>query len=124
MTQQRQVILQIIRESAEHLTAEEIFMLAKQQLPKLALGTVYRNLGLMVESGEVALVSIPDQPNHYDKLTDEHDHFRCTVCNRLYDMPRLDVIPALSEALGMEVTDFHLSAQGVCSCCKAEHKPA
>lgn len=47
MTQQRQVIYQIIKESKEHLTAEEIFLLAKQQIPKLALGTVYRNLGLM-----------------------------------------------------------------------------
>ena len=64
MTQQRRVILQVIQDSSEHMTAEEIFMLARQQLPKLALGTVYRNLGLMVESGEILLITIPEQPNH------------------------------------------------------------
>lgn len=118
MTQQRRVILQVIKESDEHMTAEEIFMLAKQQLPKLALGTVYRNLGLMVESGEVLLITLPEQPNHYDKTTKEHDHFRCTECGRLYDMPYINVMDVLSKELGMDVTGYHLSAEGICNKCK------
>ncbi len=123
MTQQRRLILQIIKESTEHLTAEEIFLQAKKQLPKLALGTVYRNLGLMVESGEILLVTIPDQPNHYDKTTFEHDHFRCTTCNRLFDMPQFNMMEALSKELGMDVTGYHLSAEGLCVKCR-ELQPA
>ncbi len=119
LTQQRRLILEIIRQSEEHLTAEEIFLEAKKQLPKLALGTVYRNLGLMAECGEVLLITIPDQPNHYDKTTCEHDHFRCTACNRLYDMPQFNMMAALSKELGMDVTGYHLSAEGVCHKCKA-----
>lgn len=119
MTQQRRVILQVIQDSSEHMTAEEIFMLARQQLPKLALGTVYRNLGLMVESGEILLITIPEQPNHYDKTTCEHDHFRCTECGRLYDMPQMRMMEVLSKELGMTVTGYHLSAEGICDTCKS-----
>lgn len=118
MTQQRKVILEVIRENPEHLTAEEIYALAKHKLPKLALGTVYRNLGLLVQSGEVLLITIPDQPNHYDKTTVEHTHFRCTECNRLYDMPTMNIMQLLEEELGMEITGYHLSAEGVCSRCR------
>ncbi len=118
MTQQRRLILKIIKDSEAHLTAEEIFLQAKQQMPRLALGTVYRNLGLMVEAGEILLITLPEQPNHYDKTTVEHDHFRCTSCNQLYDMPHMDMMRALSRELGMEITGYHLSAEGICTKCK------
>lgn len=67
--------------------------------------------------GEILLITIPDQPNHYDKTTVEHDHFRCTKCGRLYDMPRMNMMNVLSNELGMKVTGYHLSAEGICSAC-------
>ena len=51
MTKQREMILQIIRSSPGHLTADEIFAEAKKEMPKIALGTVYRNLGIMAAGG-------------------------------------------------------------------------
>ena len=61
MTQQREGILRIIQSSGQHLTAEQIFLAAKQELPSLAIGTVYNNLNALCADGTITRVQISRQ---------------------------------------------------------------
>lgn len=117
MTNQRRLILEVIQNSTEHMTADQIYALAKEKMPNIALGTVYRNLGLMAQANEIMLIAIPDQPNHYDKNVVPHEHFHCTKCGRLYDLFDFNLIAPLTEKIGMQVTGYHLSVEGICSEC-------
>ena len=65
MTKQKKLVLSIAENSNAHLTAEEIFILAKKEMPNIALGTVYRNLNILVEEGLLNRIAIAGRP---DKL--------------------------------------------------------
>ena len=73
MTRQRALILGIMREKCpEHLTADEIFCHARQAMPHIARGTVYRNLKLMELDGEIGHLEMPDGPDRYDANPSPH----------------------------------------------------
>ena len=110
MTRQRQVIYDFLMSAESHPTAEEIYLGAKNLLPNIAFGTVYRNLSLMTKAGEIRKITIPDHPDRYDGDMKAHDHLLCTQCSRLYDIPPIrnitlpDGIPDGTVILGCEVT--------------------
>ena len=88
MTQQKAAVIDAIRAAGRtHPTADTIYMLAKARLPSIAIGTVYRNLSLMEENGEVRRITVPNGADHYDMAPEEHFHIFCTVCGKLYDVP-------------------------------------
>ena len=62
MTRQRQLILEIIDAARNHPTAQEIFQKARGRMPAIALGTVYRNLGILADGGEIRRIVLPGQP--------------------------------------------------------------
>ncbi|MEG1706624.1 MAG: transcriptional repressor [Clostridia bacterium] len=118
MTKQRKLIYDIIMASAEHLTAEEIFLLAKKVYPSIAFATVYRNLGLMVTDGEIAKVERHDSPTRYDKLTLPHCHGECAMCGKVYDVK----VEGLREFLSAQVdnlAEYELIIKGgLCEVCR------
>lgn len=118
MTRQRQLIHEIICSSMEHLTAEEIYFEAKKRLPKIAVGTVYRNLKQMEEEDEIRKISIPGGPDRYDRSVIPHEHIRCSVCGHLKDLPDLDMQSYLSEKLGEKVHSYRLDITYICTKCK------
>lgn len=71
MTRQRQLIYNIIQRADDHPTAEMIYARAKAEMPSIAFGTVYRNLKLMVDAGEILHIPVAGEPDRYDK-TDYH----------------------------------------------------
>ena len=88
MTRQRALILGIMREKCpEHLTADEIFSHARQAMPHIARGTVYRNLKLMELDGEIGHLEMPDGPDRYDANPTPHGHLLCDSCGDLADLP-------------------------------------
>jgi len=119
MTRQRQVIHDFLVSTKSHPTAEEIFAVARKTMPNIAFGTVYRNLSLMVNEGEVRKIPIPDAPDRFDGNTEIHDHMRCEICKRIFDIPRLGNInaeksvPSGTVVLGCEVT-----VRCICSDCR------
>ena len=118
MTRQRQAIWELIQSFPGHPTAEQIYQLAKQKLPKLAIGTVYRNLGLMVQDGTLRRVETPDGPDCYDKNTAPHEHFRCIRCGALSDVDIVDLKQFLQQQSGEEILSYQLSVQYVCRACR------
>ncbi|MDO5688808.1 MAG: transcriptional repressor [Tissierellia bacterium] len=122
MTKQRNLILQIIRESNEHLNAEEIYLLAKMQMPSIAIGTVYRNLNLMVDAGEINRLHIPKEPDRFDRNIHRHDHLICERCGDIRDVKLADPMrmeELLKTSTGEEISSYDLTIYYVCEKCRA-----
>lgn len=122
MTRQRKTILNIIKTSNEHMTAEEIYMKAKQVMPSIAIGTVYRNLGLMTEAGEIRRIPIPDSADRYDKSTKPHEHLVCQKCGEVHDVFIDGLMEYLSRQTGVEITGYDLNLRFICENCRPRDK--
>lgn len=118
MTRQRALILQIMQEHPGHLTADEIFAVAKQRLPSIARGTVYRNLKLMEQDREIARLEMPAGPDRFDKTSHPHGHLYCDGCGDLQDVPVVGLIRELEGAIGTEVRSYQLTIHYLCPACR------
>ncbi len=118
MTRQRQLIYEIIKHSDRHMSAEEIFHDAKAQLPSIAYGTVYRNLSLMLEAGEIRLVEVVGGSNRYDKNVEPHDHIICPVCGAVKDVFWGDLTPWFAKNSGEQIISYDLHLRALCDNCK------
>ena len=81
-TTQRNLILDIINNSCNHLTAEKVHEIARKSISNISLGTVYRNLNILVELQKIRKIKTFDGKDHYDKLHIKHNHFICLKCNK------------------------------------------
>ena len=119
-TKQRQAILQAIRTSQAHLTADDIFQQVKKTQPNISLGTVYRNLELLTNSGELSKAVFSDGKARFEFAGAHHHHLICLSCGSTVDVP---VCP-----VGQELTEFmresnflachhHFEVYGYCAKC-------
>ena len=118
MTKQRKIIKDIIYASYKHPTADEIYAEAKKKMTNIAVGTVYRNLSLLVESGEVRKIDTPNAPSRYDRPQVPHEHLICKECGSVVDVGDIDLLEILKEKTGEEVIEYKLSMYYICSKCK------
>jgi Fe2+ or Zn2+ uptake regulation protein len=84
LTGPRRVVLEVVRGTASHPTAEAVHRLVQRRLPRVSLGTVYRNLRLLVSQGLVN--ELPGPQARFDGNTSEHHHFTCLGCGRIVDV--------------------------------------
>lgn len=102
--------------STQHLTAEEIFLQAHKAMPSIAFGTVYRNLALMVECGDIGKVELVGASARYDRSSIPHAHARCVKCGRLDDVDLNDIKP-LIECKVHNLVNYHLDINYICDNC-------
>lgn len=86
LTRQREVVLRVIRDAHEHLTANEVFGRAKELLPSISFATVYNSLRYLKEAGHIAEISFGNGASRFDRMTHRHDHAICTSCGKLVDI--------------------------------------
>jgi Fur family transcriptional regulator, peroxide stress response regulator len=86
LTRQREVVLRVIRDAHEHMTANDVFAAAKDKLPTISFATVYNSLRFLKEAGHIAEVQFGNGASRYDRTTHRHDHAICTECGRLADI--------------------------------------
>ncbi len=120
LTKQREVVLQVIRDEKEHLTANEVFDKAKQRLPGISFATVYNSLRFLKEAGHIAEISFGNGASRFDSMTSRHDHAICTRCGKLVDM-ELE-LPAELFSMAAEFSRFkpeslELTLRGLCPEC-------
>jgi Fe2+ or Zn2+ uptake regulation protein len=120
LTKQREVVLQVIRDADEHLTANEVFDKAKQLLPGISFATVYNSLRYLKDAGHIAEISFGNGASRFDSMTSRHDHAICTKCGKLVDM-ELD-LPEELVKLAAEYSKFkpeslELTLRGLCPNC-------
>lgn len=118
MTEQRRLIHGIIMQSDDHPTAEMVYARAKRLMPSIAIGTVYRNLKLMVDSGEIRHISLHGEPDRYDRTLLQHDHFVCVRCKKVFDCFSGDLSKHISDHTGIEVISYDLSIHCLCDDCR------
>ncbi|MBE6709333.1 MAG: transcriptional repressor [Ruminococcaceae bacterium] len=118
MTKQRQLIHDIIYKSCDHLTAESIHKLAQKKMPSIAVGTVYRNLGLMCDSGEIMRVTVAGEPDRFDKNPIYHDHIICDTCGAVSDISTDGLMDVLCEKTGLPVDSYDLTVHYICDKCR------
>lgn len=85
-SRQREAITDYLSQTKEHPTADTIYMDIRKTLPNVSLGTVYRNLNLLVERGEILKINVMDGSDHFDYNMDPHYHFICNKCKNIFDI--------------------------------------
>src|SRR3954447_3895909 len=89
LTPQRRAVLDVLRGCADHPTAAEVLERVRQRHPGIGAATVYRSLGLLVETGEALELSLGDGASaRYDGNVTVHDHLVCDACGRAVDVTR------------------------------------
>ena len=119
---QREIILAELRKAATHLTADELYDRVRRHLPRISLGTVYRNLEQLAEYGEINKIESAGESKRFESDTRLHQHARCQKCGHLVNiMPpvqlpdtRLLFLPDFT------VTATHLEFSGLCHACMAQ----
>lgn len=84
-TKQKQIILKELQSRYDHPTADEIYEAVKKKHENISRGTVYRNLGVLSEEHQIKNISLP-QINHFDGRTENHYHFVCDKCGKVFDI--------------------------------------
>ena len=117
----RDAILDYLRKSKAHPSAETIYTDLKAEIPDLAMGTVYRNLTLFKEKGMVSSVATVSGVERFDANTDPHVHFICSNCDAVIDLNDMEIPKALSQlaakCCGGSVDGCQLSFTGLCHEC-------
>lgn len=115
---QREQIFQAVCSSREHPTAEMVYQWLKPDMPKLSLGTVYRNLHQMAQEGRLSELEGPVV--RFDADTHPHTHLRCLRCGGVFDLEDLPYdasLDRLAEQSGCRVSGHVLYFTGICSAC-------
>ncbi|MBN2474950.1 MAG: transcriptional repressor [Pirellulales bacterium] len=122
-TRQREVILEELRKLTSHPTATGLYAMVRRRLPKVSLGTVYRNLELLVQQGVIRKLEFSGSEARFDGNTEQHDHIRCVRCGRMDDLgggPLELTDGKHHDCDGYKVLGYRLVLLGVCPRCNAE----
>ena len=116
-SRQRERIYQAVHASREHPSAQMVYDLLREELPRLSLGTVYRNLHQMAQEGMLQELKGPTA--RFDACLAPHAHIRCTCCGRVMDLSALEEpAPVRSAAeTGWQVERYSLMLEGICPAC-------
>ncbi len=118
-SRQRKLILDIVASRHDHPTADQIYLDVRTQDSKISRGTVYRNLGILSENGEIANVKVP-AADRYDSRLDRHYHMFCTGCKRVFDVPleyQEQYDEQVEKETGFKISRHRLFFEGLCQEC-------
>jgi Fur family peroxide stress response transcriptional regulator len=120
-SRKREAILNTVRSTTCHPTAEWVYRTLKPEYPDLSLGTVYRNLAQFKEEGTVISVGIVNGQERFDGNTVPHTHFVCSRCGAVLDVPGsfLDEvqIAETARAFHLQVDSSEVVLHGICAEC-------
>ncbi len=121
-TKQRQVILETLQKHTDHPGADSIYAEVREILPRISLGTVYRNLELLSEAGVILKLPGREGQKRFDPVVSPHPHFRCVQCGAIEDIPlAIDSVVSggnMDEWIGgRKVEGVILEYTGLCARC-------
>ncbi len=117
MTKYEFQIYNLVNESRNHMTAEQVFDQLKESSPSVSLATVYNNLNKLCSAELIRRISLEGQPDRYDR-TARHDHLICKECGRLSDVQFKDLTSPLQKELGDNFLSYDLKIYYICPECK------
>jgi len=120
MTRQREVILKELRKVDTHPSVDEVYEMVRKHLPRISLGTVYRNLEILSEHGEIQKLELGCTLKRFDGIAENHYHIRCIECDRVVDAPadfNVAVHHDLKNATDFKIIGHKLVFIGICPDC-------
>ena len=120
LTKQREVVLQVIRDAESHLTANEVFVNAKQLLPSISFATVYNSLRFLKDAGHIAEIQFGNGASRFDRMTSRHDHAICTACGKLVDIEMehpAELVQLAAKYSNFKPESLEFTLRGLCSDC-------
>lgn len=128
MTDQRRIILEELGKAREHPSASDIYEKVKRRLPRISLGTVYRNLEVLWSQGLIKRLEMGSGQRRFDAATEDHLHIRCILCERVDDV-RLSTDAGIGSVMkdaaltsGYEVRGFSVDLYGICPECSSRNE--
>ncbi|HQI80248.1 MAG TPA: transcriptional repressor [Deltaproteobacteria bacterium] len=126
MTKQRSVILEELSKVRTHPTAYDVYEMVRVRLPRISLGTVYRNLEHLSSSGMIKRLDLGGGQRRFDFVNDDHMHIRCIACGRVDDVVlnqgqgMTTIEEMVGTASGYQVLGCSMEFQGICPRCRTE----
>lgn len=120
LTRQREVVFDVISESCDHLTANEVFANAKAKLPTISFATVYNSLRFLKDAGHIAEIQFGNGASRFDKCTHRHDHALCTSCGKLVDIEMeipADIVKRAAKYSKFKPETLEFTLRGLCPDC-------
>jgi Fur family transcriptional regulator, peroxide stress response regulator len=124
-SRQREAIMRVLMSTTSHPTAEWLYEEVKKEIPNVSLGTVYRNLKLLQERGEILELEQTGHYRRFDGNSANHYHFRCGECGRVFDIDE-PLVQGMEERVerktGFQVWHHRLEFRGLCRDCQKVRK--
>lgn len=120
LTKQREVVLQVITNADSHLTANEVFVNAKELLPSISFATVYNSLRFLKEAGHIAEIQFGNGASRFDRMTHRHDHAICTKCSKLVDIEMehpAELVERAASYSNFKPESLEFTLRGLCPDC-------
>ena len=124
-SKQRQLILDAVMTRCDHPTADQIYLDVRAKDDRISRGTVYRNLGVLSENGQITDVKVP-AADRYDSRTDRHHHLFCKGCGRVFDAPlryHAEYDAQIAAETGFQVSRHRVIFEGLCPECSNNKEP-
>ena len=121
LTTQRQIILEELGKVTSHPTANEVYDMVRKRLPRIGLGTVYRNLELMADTGVIFKLEVGGTQKRFDATTKPHYHIRCSSCGKVDDVHievQQQITQLAKSASNYEILGHHIEFSGICPDCQ------
>lgn len=119
-SRQRECILNNLQSRRDHPTADMVYASVREIQPNISLGTVYRNLSLLADNGQILKISTGIGPDHFDGFIEPHNHFICKECGMVIDMdfiPNDNIVKKASENFEGIIESYELQFFGKCKDC-------
>ncbi len=120
LTTQRQIIIEELLKVTSHPTANEVYDMVRRRLPRIGLGTVYRNLELMAETGMILKLEVGGTQKRFDATIQPHYHIRCLECGKVDDIDipvQENINETAAQACQYQILGHHTEFTGLCSDC-------
>ena len=123
-SRQRDAILRVVKDSTFHPTANWIYDQVRGEIPNISLGTVYRNLRLLVEEGQILEIELAGTLSRFDGNTKYHHHFICERCGRVFDVSNDErrertMVDEMGREAGFKITHHRYELYGLCKDCQS-----
>jgi len=118
---QRELILKILEKNGSHMPVDEIFKLSRKAMPKISLGTVYRNLGTLEAQKAISSMQGPENITFFELYSEPHHHFICEACAEItnLDTPGVNMcVKCIEGEEGPKVNQVLTTIYGVCTKCQ------
>lgn len=126
-TIQKKLVLDAVYQLQNHPTAEEVYNHIVKIYKNISKGTVYRNLNSLVEENELIKVFVHDGADRFDHNTFDHNHIKCDICQRCYDIPSemeqsfartMEAEKSAKDISGFIVNSYEILFKGICPSCR------